>query len=86
MVTGELTVRDAVADVSPGGMLASFLVFTLVLTTLAVVDGVLMARFARLGPDAGLFGDPDLPPDADGYPDRPEDGRRKPPVDVRPSY
>lgn len=86
MVTGELTVRDAVADVSRGGMLASFVVFTLVLTTLAVVDWVLMARFARLGPDAGLLGDTGLFPDAEERRVLREGDRGTPEADVRPSY
>jgi cytochrome d ubiquinol oxidase subunit I len=62
MVTGELTVREAVGDVSAGGMLASFVAFTLVLGTLAVVDWALISHYARLGPDAGLLGDEDLFP------------------------
>ncbi|MXM68590.1 cytochrome ubiquinol oxidase subunit I [Streptomyces sp. HUCO-GS316] len=86
MVTGELTVRDAVADVSRGGMLASFVVFTLVLTTLAVVDWVLMTRFARLGPDVGLLGDTGLFPNAEERRVLREDDRGTPPADVRPSY
>ncbi|MFJ2779647.1 cytochrome ubiquinol oxidase subunit I [Kitasatospora sp. NPDC087315] len=86
MVTGELTVRDAVADVPVSGMLASLAVFTLVLTTLAVVDWALMVRFARLGPDVGLLGDTDLFPDAEERGAPREDGRGAPPADVRPSY
>nr|UPA71928.1 cytochrome bd ubiquinol oxidase subunit 1 [Streptomyces sp.] len=86
MVTGELTVRDAVADVSRGGMLASFVVFTLLLTILAVVDWALMIRFARLGPDVGLLGDTNLlPGDAELQVLR-EDDRATPPADFRPSY
>ncbi|MFK4107943.1 cytochrome ubiquinol oxidase subunit I [Streptomyces sp. NPDC002176] len=86
MVTGELTVHDAVADVSPGGMLASFVVFTLVLTTLALVDWTLMVRFARLGPDKGLLADAALFP---GTEQRtvPRDGDRgSSEADVHPSY
>ncbi|MDT9691515.1 cytochrome ubiquinol oxidase subunit I [Streptomyces sp. P9(2023)] len=63
MVTGELTVRDAVGDVSAGGMLASLVAFTLVLGTLAVVNWSLISHYARQGPDAGLLGDGDLFPD-----------------------
>ncbi|MBB1258096.1 cytochrome ubiquinol oxidase subunit I [Streptomyces alkaliterrae] len=62
MVTGELTVREAIGDVSVGGMLASFLAFTFVLGTLAVIDWVLICHYARRGPDAGLLGDEDLFP------------------------
>ncbi|MFE3824883.1 cytochrome ubiquinol oxidase subunit I [Streptomyces sp. NPDC059092] len=86
MVTGELTVREAVADVSPGGMLASFLVFTVVLTTLAVVDWVLISRYARLGPDAGLLGDTGLFPDATERGTLQEDDQSSLPADVHHSY
>ncbi|MFG2813217.1 cytochrome ubiquinol oxidase subunit I [Streptomyces sp. NPDC048410] len=86
MVTGELTVHDAVADVSPGGMLASFVVFTLVLTTLALVDWMLMVRFARLGPDKGLLSDTALFPGAERR-TVPRDGDRgTSEADVHPSY
>ncbi|SES11149.1 cytochrome d ubiquinol oxidase subunit I [Streptomyces sp. yr375] len=86
MVTGELTVRDAVADVSPGGMLASFVAFTLVLTTLAVVDWTLIRRYARLGPDEGLLGDTGLFPDATERMLLRESDEASLPTDARPSY
>nr|WP_275405899.1 MULTISPECIES: cytochrome ubiquinol oxidase subunit I [unclassified Streptomyces] len=86
MVTGELTVRDAVADTSPGGMLASLVVFTLVLGTLALIDWVLIFRYARLGPDAGLLGDAGLFPDATEHQVLLEDALASPSADVRHSY
>ncbi|GAA2611523.1 cytochrome ubiquinol oxidase subunit I [Streptomyces tubercidicus] len=64
MVTGELTVRDAIGNVSAGGMLASLVAFTLVLGILAVADWALISHYARQGPDGGLLGDEDLFPDA----------------------
>ncbi|QHC21428.1 cytochrome ubiquinol oxidase subunit I [Streptomyces sp. GS7] len=57
MVTGELTVQQAVSDVSFGGMLTSFIAFTAVLVTLAVIDWVLIARYARIGPEGGPLRD-----------------------------
>ncbi|MFF8982782.1 cytochrome ubiquinol oxidase subunit I [Streptomyces globisporus] len=64
MVTGELTVRDAIGDVSAGGMLASLIAFTLVLGGLSVVNFSLIAHYARQGPDGGLLGDDDLFPES----------------------
>lgn len=86
MVTGELTVREAVGDVSPGGMLASFVVFTLVLSTLAVIDWVLIWRYVRLGPDAGLLGDTGLFPDDAERRVLHEAAQASNPDDVRHSY
>ncbi|MFD9434136.1 cytochrome ubiquinol oxidase subunit I [Streptomyces sp. NPDC060002] len=86
MVSGELTVREAVADVSPGGMLASFVVFTVVLTVLAVVDWVLISRYARLGPDEGLLGDAGLFPDAAERTVLEEGAQVSLPTDARHSY
>ncbi|GAA0410774.1 cytochrome ubiquinol oxidase subunit I [Streptomyces luteireticuli] len=80
MVSGELTVRDAIGDVSAGGMAVSFAAFTLVLGVLALVDWMLMVRYARLGPDAGLLGDTDLfpdGPDGSGSGRPADDGPRK---------
>ncbi|MEV6479354.1 cytochrome ubiquinol oxidase subunit I [Streptomyces sp. NPDC051576] len=57
MVTGELTVRDAVGDVSVTGMLLSFLAFTAVLLALAVADWALLTCYARRGPDGAFIGD-----------------------------
>ncbi|MGW7004698.1 cytochrome ubiquinol oxidase subunit I [Streptomyces sp. NPDC054933] len=62
MVTGELTVQKAVSNVSFGGMLTSFIAFTTVLVTLAVIDWMLIAHYARLGPDGGLLCDVGLFP------------------------
>ncbi|MGD3111887.1 cytochrome ubiquinol oxidase subunit I [Streptomyces sp. YGL11-2] len=62
MVTGELTVRKAVSDVSFSGMLTSFIAFSVVLVTLALVDWALISHYARLGPDRGLIGDAGLFP------------------------
>ncbi|MFJ8476086.1 cytochrome ubiquinol oxidase subunit I [Kitasatospora sp. NPDC094011] len=62
MVTGELTVKQAIGDVSWGGMLTSYLAFTVILLVLAVVDVSLLCRYALLGPDGGLLSDDDLFP------------------------
>ncbi|MFJ3631582.1 cytochrome ubiquinol oxidase subunit I [Streptomyces sp. NPDC090112] len=86
MVTGELTVREAVADVSPGGMLASLVAFTLVLGTLAIIDWTLISRYARLGPDAGLLGDTGLFPDPPGGRSLPEGPEGSHPADLHHSY
>ena len=86
MVTGELTVRDAVGDVSPGGMLASFVAFTLVLGTLVLIDAALISHYARQGPDVGLLGGLDLFPEPDPDGD-PEDGRKsESPADIHLTY
>ncbi|GAA2268771.1 MULTISPECIES: cytochrome ubiquinol oxidase subunit I [Kitasatospora] len=71
MVTGELTVKQAIGDVSWGGMLTSYIAFTVVLTVLAVVDVSLLRRYALLGPDGGLLAADDLFP-VDGR--RPDGG------------
>ncbi|MFF3911423.1 cytochrome ubiquinol oxidase subunit I [Streptomyces sp. NPDC001848] len=72
MVTGELTVRQAVGDVSVAGMLASFVAFTVVLLTLALIDWVLISRFARLGPGHGFLDQFDPAPEAGPRPGRAE--------------
>ncbi|WP_149179212.1 cytochrome ubiquinol oxidase subunit I [Streptomyces sp. TRM49041] len=82
MVTGELTVEKAVSDVSTGGMLLSFIAFTAVLLTLAVVDWTLISRFARLGPDSGFIGDPGMFPGPEQQPD-PDRARAADPTDDR---
>lgn len=61
-VTGELTVEEAVSDVSFGAMLATFVVLTTVLALLAVVDWALLSRYARLGPTGAFIGGADLFP------------------------
>ncbi|MFE0151305.1 cytochrome ubiquinol oxidase subunit I [Nonomuraea sp. NPDC059007] len=55
-VYGLLTTDKAVSDLPAAVVLISFVGFTLVLGTLAVVDYVLIARFVRKGPDDELFG------------------------------
>ncbi|MFI6389488.1 cytochrome ubiquinol oxidase subunit I [Nonomuraea sp. NPDC050540] len=55
-VYGLLTTDKAVSDLPAPVVLISFVGFTLVLGTLAVVDYVLIARFVRKGPDDELFG------------------------------
>ncbi|MEU0564572.1 cytochrome ubiquinol oxidase subunit I [Nonomuraea sp. NPDC005983] len=55
-VYGLLTTENAVSDLPAAVVLLSFVGFTLVLGTLAVVDYMLIARFIRKGPDDELFG------------------------------
>lgn len=50
LVWGKLRTADAVADVSGGQILFSFIAFTLLFTVLAVADWVLLARIAKRGP------------------------------------
>ncbi|WP_328791401.1 MULTISPECIES: cytochrome ubiquinol oxidase subunit I [unclassified Streptomyces] len=64
-VTGELTVEEAVSDVSFGAMLTTVLVLTTVLALLAVVDWALLTHYARLGPDGAFIGGADLMPEPD---------------------
>ncbi|MFJ9797186.1 cytochrome ubiquinol oxidase subunit I [Streptomyces sp. NPDC101145] len=68
-VHGELTVEQAVSDVSFGAMLATFAALTGVLLVLALVDGALLSHYARLGPAGAFIGGPDMfpgPDDPDG--------------------
>jgi cytochrome d ubiquinol oxidase subunit I len=62
---GLLRTADAVTPASGGTMLASFIVFALVLGTLAVADWVLLARAAHRGPDVALGRPPTSPDDAE---------------------
>ncbi|MFI6498560.1 cytochrome ubiquinol oxidase subunit I [Nonomuraea typhae] len=55
-VYGLLTTEKAVSDLPAAVVLISFVGFTLVLGTLAVVDYLLIVRFVRKGPDDELFG------------------------------
>ncbi|MFJ8131958.1 cytochrome ubiquinol oxidase subunit I [Streptomyces hydrogenans] len=48
-VYGEVAVKDALSDVSAGGMLFSLIAFVTVFAALAVVDWVLIARTVRRG-------------------------------------
>lgn len=50
LVWGKLRTADAVADVSGGQILFSFIAFTLLFAVLAVADWVLLARIAKRGP------------------------------------
>ncbi|MYW92349.1 cytochrome ubiquinol oxidase subunit I [Amycolatopsis rubida] len=50
LVWGKLRTADAVADVSGGQILFSFIAFTLLFVVLAIADGVLLARIAKRGP------------------------------------
>ncbi|WP_406864134.1 cytochrome ubiquinol oxidase subunit I [Streptomyces sp. HUAS MG47] len=86
MVTGELTVRDAIGDVSVAGMVVSLVAFTLVLGLLAVVDWSLISHYARQGPDAGLLGAGDLFPDAARSEDERDDTDESPKAELHPSY
>ncbi|WP_246237167.1 cytochrome ubiquinol oxidase subunit I [Actinomadura chibensis] len=60
MVYGVLKTRDALSPgVGSGALVASFVVFTVLFAGLFVVNGWLLARFARRGPGgAGLGGSP----------------------------
>ncbi|WP_433414195.1 cytochrome ubiquinol oxidase subunit I [Microtetraspora malaysiensis] len=55
-VYGLLTTEQAVSDVPPGLVLASYVGFTLVLGLLVVLDYWLIATYARRGPRHTLFG------------------------------
>ncbi|UKD54265.1 cytochrome ubiquinol oxidase subunit I [Amycolatopsis sp. FU40] len=50
LVWGKLRTADAVADVSGGQILFSFIAFTLLFAALAIADWVLLARIAKRGP------------------------------------
>ncbi|MGW4401986.1 cytochrome ubiquinol oxidase subunit I [Amycolatopsis nivea] len=50
LVWGKLRTADAVADVSGGQILFSFIAFTLLFVVLAIADWVLLARIAKRGP------------------------------------
>ncbi|MCG3757616.1 cytochrome ubiquinol oxidase subunit I [Amycolatopsis sp. Poz14] len=50
LVWGKLRTADAVADVSGGQILFSFIAFTLLFAVLAIADWVLLARIAKRGP------------------------------------
>lgn len=64
MVYGVLKTRDALSPgVGSGAMVASFAVFTVLFAVLFVLNGWLLARFARRGPDgAGLGASPPVDP------------------------
>lgn len=65
IVYGELTIARARSDVSAGAMLVSFVIFTSVFVTLALADWILLARYARRGPQGTQLG-------AEPRPQRPE--------------
>ncbi|WP_406641040.1 cytochrome ubiquinol oxidase subunit I [Amycolatopsis sp. WGS_07] len=52
LVQGKLRTADAVAGVSGGQILFSFIAFTLLFVVLAIADWVLLARIAKRGPAA----------------------------------
>ncbi|MER5933286.1 cytochrome ubiquinol oxidase subunit I [Streptomyces sp. NPDC002054] len=56
LVYGELTVEDALSHVSRASLAVSCAVFIAVFVALAVTNWTLIARFARLGPDATQLG------------------------------
>ncbi|WP_116204729.1 cytochrome ubiquinol oxidase subunit I [Amycolatopsis circi] len=60
LVWGKLRTADAVADVSGGQILFSFIAFTLLFVVLAIADWVLLARIAKRGP-AVAAAEPELP-------------------------
>jgi cytochrome d ubiquinol oxidase subunit I len=50
LVNGLLKTSDAVSNVSPGTMLASYIAFTVILMGLVITDWILITRVARRGP------------------------------------
>uniref|UniRef100_A0ABW1JZW2 Cytochrome ubiquinol oxidase subunit I n=1 Tax=Plantactinospora solaniradicis TaxID=1723736 RepID=A0ABW1JZW2_9ACTN len=64
-VYGLLPVSEAVSPVGSGTLLSSYVGFTLLLGTLAVVNWVLMARHAARGADDLALGRPPEPPPAE---------------------
>ncbi|GAA1523691.1 cytochrome ubiquinol oxidase subunit I [Actinomadura kijaniata] len=56
MVYGVLKTEDALSKVDPGWIIASFVVFTVLMAVLTVVNGWLLARFARRGPQGVQLG------------------------------
>ncbi|WP_370940285.1 cytochrome ubiquinol oxidase subunit I [Amycolatopsis sp. cg13] len=60
LVWGKLRTADAVADVSGGQILFSFIAFTLLFVVLAIADWVLLARIAKRGPAVAAV-EPELP-------------------------
>ncbi|MFW5418777.1 cytochrome ubiquinol oxidase subunit I [Nocardiopsis sp. CNT-189] len=62
LVYGELTVAEAVSDVSPAAVLVSLVLFSTVLGALAVADWVLIARSAHRGPEGVRLGAPEPEP------------------------
>nr|WP_275125245.1 cytochrome ubiquinol oxidase subunit I [Streptomyces sp. SID4937] len=66
VVYGLLKTEDAVSRHSPGTMLASLITFTVLFAALAVLNGWLLLRHARLGPvETGLGHDERAPASAD---------------------
>jgi len=58
-IYGALRVDEAVSPgVSAGALWTSLVLFTLLLTTLTVINWALLVRYARRGPDGWLIGDP----------------------------
>ncbi|GAA2440207.1 cytochrome ubiquinol oxidase subunit I [Actinomadura vinacea] len=56
VVYGVLTTDEALSDVRPGLIAGSFVVFTGLFAVLIVVNGWLLARYARRGPDGARLG------------------------------
>ncbi|HEX5543295.1 MAG TPA: cytochrome ubiquinol oxidase subunit I [Micromonospora sp.] len=70
-VYGLLTVDEAVTPMSGGGMLASFIGFSLLVGTLAATNWIMIARHAARGADDPALGRPPQQPDTESDP-RPE--------------
>ncbi|MEW2359502.1 cytochrome ubiquinol oxidase subunit I [Spirillospora sp. NPDC029432] len=66
VVYGVLKTEDAVSEVGPGLMTASFTAFTVLFAALIAVNAWLLVRHARRGPDAAALGAP--PPERDSAP------------------
>jgi cytochrome d ubiquinol oxidase subunit I len=64
IIYGELTVEDALSNVSRTSLAVSCTVFIVIFLALAVTNWTLITRFARRGPDATQLGDTEpLPED-----------------------
>ncbi|MFF7587726.1 cytochrome ubiquinol oxidase subunit I [Kitasatospora purpeofusca] len=63
LVYGQLTVDDAVSNVSKGSLVVSCAVFVAIFLALAVTNWTLITRFARRGPDGAQLGAGDPLPD-----------------------
>ncbi|WP_327351172.1 cytochrome ubiquinol oxidase subunit I [Streptomyces sp. NBC_01304] len=63
LVYGQLTVEDALSNVSTAALAVSCAVFIALFLALAVTNWTLITRFARRGPDATQLGVTEPPPD-----------------------
>ncbi|MFJ2745109.1 cytochrome ubiquinol oxidase subunit I [Streptomyces sp. NPDC087440] len=68
LIYGELTVEDALSNVSRGSLLVSCVAFIALFVALAVTNWTLITRFARKGPDATQLGVTEPLPEGGGGP------------------